>query len=90
MRFVPDSTDSTFHDWLAASPGEDDLREAYLTLEAKRADLWTPGHIDSFRRDRYDLDARYIRHLVQIKKALASHWIVTGQVDDVAAEPTAV
>jgi len=85
MRFRPDSNDSTFHEWLASAPSEDDLREAYLTLEGRRADLWTPGHIDSFRRDRYDLDARYIRQLVQIKKALASHWIVTGQVDDAVA-----
>ena len=74
------ATDLTFDLWLASSPTEDQLRDAYVTLEAKRADLWSPGHIDSFRRDRFDLDAAYVRRLVRLKQALARHWIVTGQV----------
>ncbi len=78
MPFRIDSTDPAFTLWLASSPTEDDLRDAYVTLEAKRADLWTTGHIDSFRRDRFDLDATYVRRLVQVKQALARHWVVTG------------
>ena len=80
-------SDLEFANWLAGDPTEDELREAYLALESKRADLWTPGHIDSFRRDRFDLDAAYVRRLVRLKKALARHWVVTGQVDDLAPLP---
>jgi hypothetical protein len=80
MRFRSDSTESEFTTWLASSPTEDELREAYLGLEAKRAALWSPGHTDSFRRDRYELDAAYIRRLVGLKSALASHWVRTGQI----------
>ena len=46
----------------------------------ERSHLWTPGHIDSFRRDRFELDATHVRHLVMIKNALAAHWVRTGQV----------
>jgi len=80
MRYRPDVTESEFTDWLSSSPTEDELREAYLGLEAKRAALWSPGHTDSFRRDRYELDAAYIRRLVGLKTALASHWVRTGQI----------
>lgn len=87
MHFSTDFDASGFNDWLICSPSEDELREAYLTLEAKRADLWTPGHIDSFRRDRFDLDARYVWQLVEIKRALARQWIITGQVESLLDEP---
>lgn len=80
MTYTPATTDLELDTWLAQDPSEDDLRTAYLDLEARRADLWTPGHIDSFRRDRYELDSRYIRALLRIKQALVDHWTTTGQV----------
>lgn len=79
MTFRADYSDAEFSAWLDAAPTEDALREAYLLLEAKRAHLWTAGHLDSFRRDRYELDARYVTRLVQIKWALAHIWTDTGQ-----------
>jgi hypothetical protein len=72
-------SDADVAEWLAHGPGEDELREAYLTLESKRAELWTPGHIESFRRDRYERDAALVARLVLVKRALARHWAVTGQ-----------
>lgn len=80
MHFRHDFTDEQLREWLGTTPTEDELRAAYLLLEGKRSDIWTPGHIDSFRRDRFDLDARYVRQLVQLKAALARQWIRTGQV----------
>lgn len=71
--------DADFDEWLALGPTEDELRETYLALEAKRAELWTPGHTESFRRDRFERDARYVARLVQVKRALARHWEITGQ-----------
>lgn len=41
-----------------SAPTEDDLRAAYLLLETRRADLWTADLLDSFRRDRFERDAR--------------------------------
>jgi len=79
--YTPATSDLEFDSWLAQNPTEDALRTAYLNLEARRADLWTPGHHDSFRRDRYELDSRYIRALRRIKQALVDHWTTTGQVD---------
>lgn len=86
MPFHLDSSEAEFHDWLAQHPTEDELREAYLRLETRRANLWTPGHIDSFRRDRYELDSRYVGCLVQIKWALANHWASSGQFDHLDRE----
>jgi hypothetical protein len=80
MRFHLDASDSEYSAWLETHPSEADLRAAYFTLESAREALWTPGHIDSFRRDRYELDARYVRRLVQVKKALASSWTESGQL----------
>jgi hypothetical protein len=80
--------DTTLDEWLRGAPTEDDLRLAYIALETKRADLWTAGHIDSFRRDRYEVDARYVRQLVQVKRALARHWTETGQLDQAAGAPS--
>lgn len=80
MTFNPDWNDRYFLEWLEAQPNEDELRAAYLDLEAHRAHLWTPGHIASYRRDRYDIDARDVRRLVQVKQALAREWVRTGQV----------
>jgi len=57
------------------------LRDAYLTLEQKRAQLWTRGHLDSFRRNRYELDSRYVGRLVRIKWLLAARWTASGQFD---------
>ena len=81
MAFTPDQTDTDFATWLASVPTEDELRDAYVRLEAKRAQLWTPGQLDSFRRDRYELDARYVQRLVRIKWSLARRWHDTGQFD---------
>jgi hypothetical protein len=67
--------------WLASGPSEDELRECYLGLERRRADLWTPGHVESFRHDRFERDAALVRSLVQVKQALARHWQATGQID---------
>ena len=57
MTFRPDCTDTEFTAWLEMVASEDELRDAYLTLEQKRSHLWTRGHLDSFRRNRYELDA---------------------------------
>ena len=81
MPFTLDQTDSDFATWLASVPTEDELRDTYVRLEAQRAQLWTPGHLDSFRRDRYELDARCVQRLVRIKWALATRWEATGQFD---------
>lgn len=81
MSYTLASSDLEFATWLSQSPSEDELRSAYLALESRRADLWTAGHIDSFRRDRYELDSRYVRRLVQVKRALADLWTVSGQID---------
>lgn len=75
------ASDLEFSSWLTGDPTEDELREAYLALESKRADLWTPGYIDSFRRDRFELDSTYVDRLVQIKWALAQVWTTSGQFD---------
>ena len=80
MTFHPDGSDQSFLEWLEAQPREDELRDAYLALEAHRSELWTPGTIASYRRDRYDIDARDVRRLVQVKAALAREWVRTGQV----------
>lgn len=81
MPFSPDHTDTDFAAWLASAPTEDELRDAYVRLEAKRASLWTPGTLDSFRRDRYERDAGYVQRLVRIKWALATRWEATGQFE---------
>jgi hypothetical protein len=73
-------SEADFEAWLAAGPDEDELRATYVALEAERAGLWTPGHIDSFRRDRFERDAVCISRLVQVKQALARHWEATGQL----------
>ncbi len=76
-----------FSTWLADGRTEDELREAYLALESQRADLWTPGHIDSFRRDRFELDSTYVDRLVRIKWALAQIWSTSGQFDRLDRQP---
>jgi hypothetical protein len=73
-------TRTQFQTWLASAPSEDELRETYLTLERERAQLWTPGHLESFRRDRYERDAEYVARLVEVKRALARHWQRSGQL----------
>jgi hypothetical protein len=80
MRFHIDASDADYATWLAASPSEDELRNAYFVLETTRAQLWTPGHIDSFRRDRYEVDHRLVTRLVQVKRALATAWETSGQI----------
>jgi len=81
VRFHIDASDSEYATWLASGPSEDEIREAYFTLETARHELWTPGHIQSFRRDRYELDERLVRRLVQLKRALATSWRTTGQLE---------
>jgi hypothetical protein len=81
------TSDLEFDAWLSQSPSEDELRTAYLALETRRSDLWTAGHIDSFRRDRYELDSRYVRRLVRIKRALADLWTTSGQIVTTEAQP---
>ena len=80
MTFHPDWNDQSFHAWLETDPTEDELRHAYLALEAHRAELWTPGTIASYRRDRYDVDASDVRRLVQVKAALAREGVRSGQL----------
>ena len=88
MDFQLAGSNQEFQEWLAQGPTEDELRDAYLRLEAKRAGLWTAGHIDSFRRDRYELDSTYIDRLVHVKWALARHWATSGQFDRLTHEPS--
>jgi hypothetical protein len=80
MRFHLDASDTDYAAWLASHPSEDELRDAYFVLETARACLWTPGHIDSFRRDRYEVDQRLVQRLVQVKRALADAWAESGQI----------
>jgi hypothetical protein len=87
VPFRLDSSDDEFQDWLAQTPSEDALRDAYVFLETKRAQLFTPGHIDSFRRDRYEIDSQCVLRLVRIKWALANHWASTGQFSRLSSEP---
>lgn len=96
MTFHPDWSDQSFETWLGAGPTEDELRHAYLALEAHRAELWTTGSLASYRRDRYDVDARDVRRLVQVKAALAREWVRSGQLpradradrdDDLTGQP---
>jgi hypothetical protein len=70
-----------FRAWLASGPSEDELRDTYVALERERAELWTPGHLQSFRRDRYERDAEYMGRLLDVKRALAQLWRRTGQLD---------
>ena len=81
MSFHLSHPDADFQAWLAQGPSEDELREAYVQLEARRADLWRPGHIDSFRHDRFDRDSRYVTRLVHLKWALARRWQESGQFE---------
>ena len=90
MHFHLASSDAEFQEWLAQDPTEDELRDAYLRLETKRTGLWTSGHIDSFRRDRYELDSTYIDRLIHVKWALARHWATTGQFNRLSNEPSLV
>jgi hypothetical protein len=80
MKLRSEWSDAEFDAWLGAGPTEDDLREAYVDLEAERAALWTPGDIQSFRRDRFERDAVCIARLVKVKQALARLWESTGQL----------
>ena len=61
MSTIHARSDLEFDAWLAGSPSEDELRAAYVELEARRTDLWTPGHIDSFRREEKHVNA--LRHV---------------------------
>lgn len=88
MAFTLDSTDQAFEAWLDQAPSEDELREAYLRLEAHRAALWTAGHIDSFRRDRFERDSTAVKRLVRIKWALADRWTTSGQFDRLVTDQT--
>lgn len=81
MRFHVEATEPEYATWLATEPTEDELREAYIALETARGELWTTGHIESFRRDRYEVDARLVRRLVQVKHALATAWETSGQIE---------
>lgn len=80
MQFHIDASDADYATWLASNPSEDELRDAYFVLETARAQLWTPGHIDSYRRDRYEVDHRLVQRLVQVKRSLADTWEESGQI----------
>jgi len=80
MKLRSEWTDAQFDAWLAGGHTEDELRDAYVALETERAALWTPGHIESFRRDRFERDARCISRLVRVKQALVRQWEATGQL----------
>lgn len=74
------TTDEEFNEWLDSNPSEDDLREALLVLEAKKASLWDAGELDSYHRDRYERDATYMSRLRRVKAALTAVWLDTGQI----------
>lgn len=73
-------TDEEFTAWLESDPTEDELRETYLVLEAKKAALWNPDKNDSYFRDRYERDSDYMKRLLRVKEALMRTWLSTGQV----------
>lgn len=79
MSHLTHLSPAEFTTWLASNPSEDELRDAYVILETRRAQLWTPGHDDSFRRDRYERDAEYVTQLVRVKWALSRRWAESGQ-----------
>jgi hypothetical protein len=72
-RDTQDPQDDRFTFWLESGPDESDLRETYLELERRRADLWSSSNPDSYAADRFDLDARYVHRLVAVKRALVEH-----------------
>ncbi len=75
MLFHLDAPDTDYATWLASHPTEDELRDAYFVLESVRAQLWTPGHIDSYRRYRYQVDQRLVQlFLRQVKAVLGGVW----------------
>lgn len=65
-----------FDVWISDSDlCETELNEALRILEIKRSNLWTPGHDDSYYRNRYDLDALYVERMNKIKERLAKCWM---------------
>lgn len=76
-------TEQEFSEWLLSDPNEDELREAFIALEKKKADLWDNSSHDSFSRDRYDRDSIYMTRLRRVKAALSAKWVETGQVTPV-------
>ena len=78
---VADATDEEFEKWF-----ECDIEETYLIialagLELRHHNLFTPGTTESYYRDRYERDARYIARIVRIKQRLANTWVSTNQVN---------
>ena len=86
MEFQLNGSEADFSQWLASDLTEDALRDAYVAMEAERASLWAPGHANSFRRDRYELDGRLVTRLVQIKRRLAAVWEASGQISDAGSD----
>lgn len=80
MKKVYKASDSEFYEWISSEPSEQSLLDALRVLEEKKAALWD-GSDDSYRRDRYDLDANYMLRIRWIKSALAVLWIDSGQVE---------
>lgn len=56
------------------SMGESDLLASLILLDMKRGDLWTPGHHDSYHRDRYERDAQIVQKSREVKAKLVSLW----------------
>lgn len=56
--------------WLDTAPLEE-LTTALEELKQIREDLWTPGHITSYMRNRYDLNDEYTRLISQLETCIA-------------------
>lgn len=74
------TTDEKFDEWITSDPTQEDLFEALMVIEAKRAALWTAGTEDSYHRDRYERDAKYVVRLRCLKNHLANMWLDSGEV----------
>lgn len=74
------TTDADFDLWLDSQPEDQELLNALVILNGKRNALWEPGHIDSYYRDRYERDARYVRRMRRIKQRLCDAWVASGIV----------
>lgn len=64
-------TEIEFDSWITdPCTNAGDLTEAIAVLGAKRDLLWMNGSTDSYRRDRYEADHRYMKRIAICKTAL--------------------
>lgn len=71
------TTNEAFTAWLDSDPTENELLDAFIILRQKQANLWTPGHDDSYYRDRYERHDSYSNRIVLIQRRLASLWLAS-------------